>query len=124
MGGCASENPGIADVINELTTMSKKCPNQKYVLTGLSQGGVVTVRSVNVTSPDLLSRIIAVALFQSPKCPTVVKNKCKSYCNNDVVSKKMRLAIVFGSLLTLTDLHRDWRRQGRGHLRNRDCPTP
>ena len=65
MAGCASESPGIADVLNELTTMSKKCPNQKYVLTGLSQGGVVTVRSINATSQDLLSRVVAVTIYES-----------------------------------------------------------
>jgi len=125
MAGCASENPGIADVVNELTTMSKKCPNQRYVLTGLSQGGVVTVRSINATSPELLSRIVAVALFMSPKCPTVVKDKCKSYCNNDIVSNKIptcRECFGWSSDNNLIDLHRDWRRKSRGYLRKISCP--
>jgi alpha-beta hydrolase superfamily lysophospholipase len=88
MGGCSSENPGIADIIQQLTTMSKACPQQQYVLTGLSQGGVVTARALNQMPKELLDRILAVTMFMSPKCPAVVKDKCKSYCNNDIVSDR------------------------------------
>lgn len=89
--GCASENPGIADIISQISTRSKACPDQKYVLTGLSQGGVVTVRAIKQMPKELLPRILAVTLFMSPNCPAVVQDRCKSYCNNDIVSDSQPL---------------------------------
>lgn len=80
-GGCASENKGIEDLLNNLKTMSTKCPNTKFALGGHSQGGVVTVRTITQIPPEILSKIVAVAMVGSPQCPANVKAKCKSFCN-------------------------------------------
>jgi len=83
--GCKSENPGVADIIAQISARSKACPSQKYVLTGLSQGGVVTVRAIKEMPKELLPRILAVTMFMSPNCPPAVRDRCKSYCNNDII---------------------------------------
>lgn len=80
-GNCNSENPGIIDIIEELTVMSKKCPEQRYVLGGHSQGGLIHVRAITLLPKQVLARILAVTMVQSPQCPASVKDKCRSYCN-------------------------------------------
>ena len=79
--GCTSEDKGVADILNQITMMAKACPNQKYVLGGHSQGGVVTVRAIPSIPKDILPRVLAVTMFGSPNCPAIVKDRCRSYCN-------------------------------------------
>ncbi|QDS68046.1 hypothetical protein FKW77_009712 [Venturia effusa] len=78
---CTSEDPGVADMLKQIETKAKACPDQKYVLGGHSQGGVVTVRTINKIPADLLPRILAVTMVGSPECPASVKDRCKSFCN-------------------------------------------
>jgi hypothetical protein len=46
---------------------------------------VVTVRAIKEMPKELLPRILAVTMFMSPNCPSAVQDRCKSYCNNDIV---------------------------------------
>jgi alpha-beta hydrolase superfamily lysophospholipase len=82
MGGCASEDPGVADVLAQLRTKSKACPNQKYALGGHSQGGVVIQRAIPHIEKDILARVVAVTGVGSPPCASEVKEKCRVYCNS------------------------------------------
>lgn len=61
--------------------MAEQCPDQKFVLGGHSQGGVVTVRMIPDLPEAILSRIIAVTMVGSPECPAEVEDRCRSYCN-------------------------------------------
>jgi pimeloyl-ACP methyl ester carboxylesterase len=79
--GCSSETKGVEDIVNNISKMAKSCPQQKYVIGGHSQGGVVTTSAVAKLNPDLLSRVLAVTMVGSPPCPASVKEKCKAYCN-------------------------------------------
>ncbi|KAF2434171.1 alpha/beta-hydrolase [Tothia fuscella] len=79
--GCSSETKGVNDILTQLSTMAKACPNQKYVLGGHSQGAVVTTSVASKIPKDLLPRVIAVTMFGAPPCPEVVKGMCRSYCN-------------------------------------------
>jgi pimeloyl-ACP methyl ester carboxylesterase len=81
MKGTSSTSFGAKDYIDHLTSMSKKCPQQKYALGGHSQGGFVTVSVIPRLPQEVLSRIVAVAMFGSPPCPAAVKDRCNSYCN-------------------------------------------
>lgn len=82
-------------MLKQIETKAKACPSQKYVLGGHSQGGVVTVRTVNKIPADLLPRIIAVTMVGSPECPASVKDRCKSFCNQgDSVSCVYDLALL------------------------------
>jgi hypothetical protein len=67
-------------MVAHITTMSKQCPKQRYVLGGHSQGGNVTYHAVPRMASDVLSRIIAVTMFGSPICQPQVANRCNSYC--------------------------------------------
>ncbi|KAF1809511.1 alpha/beta-hydrolase [Eremomyces bilateralis CBS 781.70] len=79
--GCSSENKGIADLVSQLTTQAERCPEQKFALGGHSQGGVVLVRAIPQIPAAVQQRVIAITMVGSPNCPTSVKGKCKSYCN-------------------------------------------
>jgi len=63
-------------MVNEIKTKSKACQNQRYVLGGHSQGGMVTVSAIAKLAKELpkeaMDRIIAVTMFGSPKCPQIV----------------------------------------------------
>ena len=74
-------------MINHLTAQAQECPDQKFVLGGHSQGGVVTVQVIPQLPEDVLSRVIAVTMVGSPDCPAEVEDRCRSYCNDgDFVS--------------------------------------
>jgi alpha-beta hydrolase superfamily lysophospholipase len=68
-------------MIQQLTSLSKACPNQKYVLGGHSQGAVIVTRSIPKIPKEILSKILAVTMFGAPPCLPEVKDRCKSYCN-------------------------------------------
>jgi hypothetical protein len=76
-----SAGKGVTDMLEHLTSQSKACPTQKFVLGGHSQGGGVTTAAIPKIDPSILDRIIAVAMVGSPPCPSQVANRCKSYCN-------------------------------------------
>jgi predicted esterase len=80
-GGCPSESKGVSDMIAQLTTLSKACPNQSYVIGGHSQGAVVTTTVVRQMPKELLPKLLAVTMFGAPACPEQVAGRCKSYCN-------------------------------------------
>jgi hypothetical protein len=75
-----STEKGAVDMLDHITKMSKECPKQKYALGGHSQGGNVTFHAVPRMSPEVLSRIVAVAMFGSPVCQPQVQGRCNSYC--------------------------------------------
>ncbi|TLD14777.1 hypothetical protein E2P81_ATG09767 [Venturia nashicola] len=79
---CTSEDPGVADMLKQLETKAKACPSQKYVLGGHSQGGVVTVRTINKIPADLLPRVVAVTMVGSPECPASICSTGKAYSSN------------------------------------------
>jgi alpha-beta hydrolase superfamily lysophospholipase len=111
----------VADILNQITTMAKACPNQKYVLGGHSQGGVVTVRAIPSIPKELLPRILAVTMFGSPNCPALVKDRCRSYCNKgDGVSYHEARKRQTKS----PDLHRNRRRQVQGPLHQPEAQDP
>jgi hypothetical protein len=92
--GCTSEDKGVADIVNQITTQAKACPQQKFVLGGHSQGGVVTLRAIPKIPADVFARVIAVTMVGSPNCPPELKEKCRSYCNTGDGVSTLRL---FGS---------------------------
>jgi surfactin synthase thioesterase subunit len=75
-----SQSEGISDMTTYLTRQASACPQKKFALGGHSQGGFVTVETINALSANILSRIVAVTMFGSPACPTSVAAKCISYC--------------------------------------------
>jgi surfactin synthase thioesterase subunit len=78
---------GVTDMLAELSKQSTACPNQKFALGGHSQGGMVTVQVIPKIPKDILAKVVAVAMFGSPKCPDIVADRCNSYCNQgDFVS--------------------------------------
>jgi len=80
--GCASENAGVADMLDQLQKVSTRCPDTLFALGGHSQGGVVTVRTIPKIPANILSKIVAVTMVGSPSCPAAVAGKCKSFCNS------------------------------------------
>ncbi|KAK2804590.1 condensin complex subunit Cut3 [Onygenales sp. PD_10] len=79
--GTSSPRAGQKDLLDHITAMSQQCPDQKYVLGGHSQGGVVTVNTIPEIPAEILSRVIAVTMVGSPDCPSEVDDRCRSYCN-------------------------------------------
>jgi alpha-beta hydrolase superfamily lysophospholipase len=75
-------------MISHITEVAKECPETKFALGGHSQGGMVTVGAIPKIPKELISRVVAVAMFGSPPCPAVVADRCNSYCNKgDFVSE-------------------------------------
>jgi pimeloyl-ACP methyl ester carboxylesterase len=72
---------GVTDILAQLSKQSTACPNQKFVLGGHSQGGMVTVSAIPKIPKDILAKVVAVTMFGSPACPADVKDRCNSYCN-------------------------------------------
>ncbi|KAF2434965.1 alpha/beta-hydrolase [Tothia fuscella] len=63
-GGDASPIKGIEDVLRYFETKPKACPQQKYVLSGYSQGAVVMHRAApKIEKAILKDRVIATATF-------------------------------------------------------------
>jgi len=56
---------GIADVRSRLTKENSECPNQKYVLVGYSQGGMVVQSSLGTIPNDIQPKVVAVVLYGS-----------------------------------------------------------
>jgi hypothetical protein len=72
---------GTADMINEMSTKSKACPNTKFVLAGHSQGAALVYLGIPMIEKVLIEKIAAVTLFGAPPCREVVREKCRSFCN-------------------------------------------
>jgi hypothetical protein len=107
-----SASIGVRNMVNEIKTKSKGCPNQRYVLGGHSQGGMVTVSAIAKLAKELpkeaMNRIIAVTMFGSPKCPEVVADRCKSYCHKgDFVSLAPSIPKSFQGTFIPTSVHVD-----------------
>jgi pimeloyl-ACP methyl ester carboxylesterase len=85
MGNSAPK--GVSDMVQHVTDVAKQCPQTKFVLGGHSQGGMVTVSAIPKIPKDIIGRVVAVAMFGSPACPSIVADRCHSYCNKgDFVS--------------------------------------
>lgn len=70
----------------------KACPEQKFVLSGHSQGSVVIKSSIPKIMQAAKANLLAVTMFGAPPCPAEVKDRCKSYCNaGDDVSEILSL---------------------------------
>ena len=61
-----SLNAGRDDVIKHMAEAPKRCPNQKYVMVGYSQGGDVMHNALAKIDPALFPRIIALVMFGDP----------------------------------------------------------
>jgi hypothetical protein len=72
---------GSKNMLKRLSDTSTRCPQTKFVLGGHSQGGGVTTGVIPKIPKEILSKVIAVAMFGSPPCPAIVQDRCKSYCN-------------------------------------------
>ena len=55
-------------------------PQKKFALGGHSQGGFVTIQTIDALPASVLSRVVAVTMFGAPACPAKVSGKCISYC--------------------------------------------
>ncbi|KAJ3035985.1 hypothetical protein HDV00_003279 [Rhizophlyctis rosea] len=56
---------GATDIVNRINSQSSKCPNQKFVLAGYSQGAMVVVQAMNKLT-DQADKIPAVIMFGDP----------------------------------------------------------
>lgn len=63
----ASVEKGVSNLIELLSTESAKCPDQKYILGGYSQGAHVIGDALDKLGDNILSKIAYVALFGDPK---------------------------------------------------------
>jgi cutinase len=62
--GPESQATGVQDTLKYFETMPKACPNQLYVLSGFSQGGLVMHRSADKMDKTLLkTRVVAAVTF-------------------------------------------------------------
>jgi cutinase len=61
-----SKSKGAEDVANHLKTQSTKCPNQKYVLIGYSQGADVMHNGAAKIHASLFPRIVALVMYGDP----------------------------------------------------------
>ena len=61
-----SLNAGRDDVIKHMAEQSKRCPNQKYVMVGYSQGGDVMHNALLKVESALFPRIVALVMFGDP----------------------------------------------------------
>lgn len=61
-----SVSEGIADVVSHVQSQSAKCPDQKLVLVGYSQGGFVILGASKQIDSKYFSRIVAVTQFGDP----------------------------------------------------------
>jgi len=73
---------GVADVKSRLTKQSAACPNQKYVLVGYSQGGMVVSSSLSGIPAAIQPKVIAVVLYGAGDGGNVNSAfKSKTYAN-------------------------------------------
>ncbi|KAF2665598.1 alpha/beta-hydrolase [Microthyrium microscopicum] len=75
-----SSNIGTTALLTYLSSASTRCPSQRYALGGHSQGGNVTYHAIPRIPAEILSKIVAVTMFGSPKCQPQVVGRCNSYC--------------------------------------------
>jgi hypothetical protein len=79
--GCTTENKGVNDILKHIDTITKACPDQRFVLAGHSQGAVVVTSSIPKIPQASKAKLLAITMFGAPPCLAEVKDKCKSYCN-------------------------------------------
>jgi len=73
---------GVADVKSRLTKENTECPNQKYVLVGYSQGGMVISSSLSGIPAAIVPKIVAVVLYGAGDGSSVsAKFKSKTLAN-------------------------------------------
>lgn len=61
-----SSNKGAEMVIEHLTSQPKACPNQKFVVTGYSQGASVVRKAMPKVPESSQQKIVAVVTFGDP----------------------------------------------------------
>jgi cutinase len=61
-----SSNKGAEMVVEHMTTQPKACPNQKYVVTGYSQGASVLRKAMPKVPQESQQKIIAIVTFGDP----------------------------------------------------------
>jgi cutinase len=61
-----SKAKGAADVVKHISDQAAKCPSQKYVLVGYSQGADVQHDATQKIPKGLWPRIVAVVMFGDP----------------------------------------------------------
>jgi len=54
---------GVSDIQNRIESQSKECPDEKFVLAGYSQGGMVVSSTLSKIPEDLTHKIIAIVLY-------------------------------------------------------------
>jgi hypothetical protein len=101
-----------------LTSQHAKCPNQKFALTGVSQGADVIHFAVAETAPEIYPSIVAIVLFgdpghrgqdainplgdKSPAIPAELENRLKQSCAHDdpVCSNNGTIVSQHGTYIT------------------------
>jgi cutinase len=64
-----SSNKGAEMVVEHLTSQPSACPNQKFVVTGYSQGASVVRKAMPKVAAGIQQKIIAIVTFGDPgKC--------------------------------------------------------
>jgi cutinase len=61
-----SSNKGAEMVVEHLTSQPKACPNQKFVVTGYSQGASVLRKAMPKVPVESQQKIIAIVTFGDP----------------------------------------------------------
>jgi len=54
---------GVADVVKRVNRQLKACPKSKFVLSGYSQGGMVTIQALAKLSKEARDKTVAVVLY-------------------------------------------------------------
>jgi len=78
----AGSGTGVSDMVKRLQTQVKACPDSKFVLSGYSQGGMVTIQALAKLS-GLADKVIAVVLYgggDGANVPAAFKQKTIANC--------------------------------------------
>jgi cutinase len=59
----AGANVGVADVVKRVKSQLKACPKTKFVLSGYSQGGMVTIQALPKLPKEARDKVVAVVLY-------------------------------------------------------------
>jgi hypothetical protein len=77
-----SPQQGVQDAVRHMEQQASACPGMKFAMGGHSQGGFVTTGAIPKLPKNILSRVVAVAMFGAPACPASVRDRCISYCQS------------------------------------------
>jgi cutinase len=83
--GSSSPDQGVSDTLKRLQSQAVKCPNQKFVLGGYSQGAVVMHRAAVKMSPEILARIVATATFGDGGQQATRELQSADWCEGEVL---------------------------------------